>query len=148
MQLSGIKENERPVVRSPSVVRDSCLDMYTSSPDCFNGGTQDYYHKSAKAHPQTQRNIKLSITHDLSDQEAAEGLRDLALNRQRTFAQPQPTLIRKRERPISMELQQTVRAMITPRCLGDITNQQRGYEDDGTVLPDARVADSFCRVKI
>lgn len=143
MQLSGIKENERPATRSPSVVRDSSWDAFTSSPDCFSGGPHDYYHKAAKAHPQSQRNVKLPITHDLSDQEAAEGLRDLALNRQRTLAQPQPTLLRKRERPISMELQQTVCAMITPRCLGDIANQQRDYEDDGTVLPDARVADSF-----
>ena len=143
MQLSGIKENERPITRSPSVVRGSSWDAYTSSPDCFSGGTHGYYHKAAKANPQTPCNAKLPITHDLSDQEAAEGLRDLALNRQRTLTQPQPTLLRKRERPISMELQQTVHAIVTPRCIGDITKQQRGYEDDGTVLPDVRVADSF-----
>lgn len=35
--------------------------------------------------------------------------------------------------------------MIAPRCLGDITNikKARKSEEDGTVLPDAKVADSF-----
>lgn len=143
MQLSGIKENAQPDIRSPSVARDFSWDSYTSSPECLSGNAHDYYHKAAKAHPPPQRSVKLPITHDLSDQEAAEGLRDLALNRQRTYVQPLPNPNRKRERPISMELQQTVRAMITPHCLGNFTNQQRDYEDDGTVLPDARVADSF-----
>ena len=53
---------------------------------------------------------------------------------------------RKRERTLSSELsvQATVRELIAPRCVGDVsTSRRRGSEDDGMVLPDTRLADSF-----
>lgn len=50
---------------------------------------------------------------------------------------------RKRERDSAdLSVQATVRDLIAPRCLGDITNGRSG-EDDGIVLPDDRLADSF-----
>ncbi|MCJ1231130.1 hypothetical protein MMC12_007806 [Toensbergia leucococca] len=76
-----------------------------------------------------------------STQEAAESLRDLALNHHRTLPRPRPTTSRKRERPLStdLSLQQQVRNLAP---LGDIINGRRS-EDDGTVLSDSRLADSF-----
>lgn len=56
------------------------------------------------------------------------------------------SLSRKRERTLSSELsvQAHLRVLITPRRVGDIsTNSRRGSEDDGTVLADTRLADSF-----
>lgn len=54
-------------------------------------------------------------------------------------------LSRKRERTLSSELsvQATVRELIAPRCVSDVSTSSRRSEDDGTVLPDARLADSF-----
>lgn len=50
---------------------------------------------------------------------------------------------RKRERDSTdLSVQATVRDLIAPRCLGDVTNGISG-EDDGMVLPDDRLADSF-----
>lgn len=82
-----------------------------------------------------------------SAHEAATALRDLALNHQNGLFQPVPRPVksRKRERPMSMDLssQGNVRDMITPRCLANLDNGNRSNEDDSTVLPDSRVADSF-----
>lgn len=54
---------------------------------------------------------------------------------------------RKRERTLSSELsvQAHVRDLIAPRCAGDVStsSSRRGSEDDGTVLADTRLADSF-----
>lgn len=53
---------------------------------------------------------------------------------------------RKRERTLSSELsvQANVRELIAPRCVADVsTSSRRGSEDDGIVLPDTRLADSF-----
>jgi hypothetical protein len=46
---------------------------------------------------------------------------------------------------VDLSVQSRVRDIIAPRCLGDITNikKARKIEEDGTVLPDANVADSF-----
>lgn len=97
-------------------------------------------------------NYTLSSTHhSASTREAAAALRDLALNSQRTspesLSTPRPAKCLKRARPNSVDLsvQSAVRDMIAPRCLGDITNikKARKNEEDGTVLPDAKVADSF-----
>ncbi len=56
---------------------------------------------------------------------------------------------RKRERPVSTDfsLEATVRELIGPRPLVDITNNRRGSEDDGKILPDSRIADSFMVAK-
>lgn len=142
MQLSGIKENVRTIDSSPFANGDLYWDAYSSSPDSLVG-SNNLYHKMSNACLQPQSNVHLPITHDLSDQEAAEGLRDLALNRQRHL--PYPSIIRKRERPYSTDLplQQNVRNLITSRCLGDITNSKQKNGDDGTVLTDTKIADSF-----
>ncbi|MCJ1468555.1 hypothetical protein MMC07_007184 [Pseudocyphellaria aurata] len=51
---------------------------------------------------------------------------------------------RKRERDSTdLSVQATVRDLIAPRSLGAITNGRRLSEDDGMVLPDDRLADSF-----
>ena len=53
---------------------------------------------------------------------------------------------RKRERTLSSELsvQANVRELIAPRCVNDVlTSSRRGSEDDGIVLQDTRLADSF-----
>ena len=142
MQLSGIKENARTMVYSPSTKGDLSWDAYNSSPDSLTG-SNNLYHKMSEACLQPQSSVPLPFTHDLSDQEAAEGLRDLALNRQRYL--PYPSIVRKRERPCSTELSlhQSVRDLITPHCLGDISNSKQRNGDDGTVLEDAKIADSF-----
>ena len=142
MQLSGFKENTRTVVRSPLATGDMSWDGYGSSPDSLTG-THKLYHKISKTCLRTQSNVHALAGHDLSDQEAAEGLRDLALNRQRHL--PQPQIIRKRERPCStdLSLQQNVREQITPRCLSDVTNSKKKDGDDGIVLTDSKLADSF-----
>ncbi|MCJ1256102.1 hypothetical protein MMC24_003922 [Lignoscripta atroalba] len=141
MQLTGIKENSRPIIRSPSDGAETSWEAFNSSPDSYPCPGQDYF----KAQSQSRRSV--TTYHDTSDQEAAEGLRDLALNRQRTLPQlniqPQN---RKRERPASMDfsLQQNVRDLITSRCLGDITTSNSSKNgDDGTVLQDNKLADSF-----
>ena len=96
-------------------------------------------------------NTPTSTDHSSSTREAAAALRDLALNRQHTPSQsqltPRPGGCLKRARPNSVDLsvQSAVRDMIAPRCLGDVTNirKARKIEEDGTVLLDAKVADSF-----
>ncbi|KAL8716186.1 MAG: hypothetical protein Q9220_000091 [cf. Caloplaca sp. 1 TL-2023] len=82
-----------------------------------------------------------------SAHEAATALRDLALNHQQQVphAIPRPPKSRKRERPLSMDLsvQASVRELVAPRTLAEITNSSRRNEDDSIVVPDGKVADSF-----
>ena len=126
MQLCGLKEeNQRPVMTEDDAWEKSI------SPDSFHSPT--------------------STQHSASTREAAAALRDLALNRQNSSPQslstPRPAKCLKRARPNSVDLsvQTAVRDIIAPRCLGDITNikKARKTEEDGTVLPDGNVADSF-----
>ena len=73
-----------------------------------------------------------------STHEAATALRDLALNRQQSFqnrsatASPARSLKRSRTNSIDLSVHSTVRGLLT-----------RSNEEDGNVLPDERVADSF-----
>ena len=103
--------------------------------------------KPFSAHGHQPNDVPISTHHSASTREAAVALRDLALNRQCTPPQPRSAKGLKRARPNSVDLsiQSAVRDIIAPRCLGDITNTKkaRKNEEDGTVLPDARVADSF-----
>ena len=104
---------------------------------------------------------------ELSPREAAVTLQDIAQSQ--ILSSPDhsdeailtPRRLEKRARPTSLddfsqlggalqemindgELQAAVRARIAPRCLGDITNQQsRWNEEDGRVLRDPKLADSF-----
>lgn len=131
MQLCCLKEeNQRPVL-----TEDDGLSW-----EAFSAASE-YNPKYAPA----------STQHSASTREAAAALRDLALNRQHTPPQslstPGPAKCLKRARPHSVDLsvQSAVRGIIAPRCLGDITNMKkaRKNEEDGTVLPDGKVADSF-----
>lgn len=135
MQLCGLKEeDQRPVLSEDDGL--SC-EAFSASPE----GLQGYETKHTPS----------STHHSASTREAAAALRDLALNTQRTPPQslstPRPAKCLKRARPNSVDLsvQSAVRELIAPRCLGDITNikKARKNEEDGTVLPDAKVADSF-----
>lgn len=135
MQLCGLKEeNQRPVI-----TEDDGLSW-----EAFSASPEDFHGYQPKHTPN-------STHHNASTREAAAALRDLALNRQHTSPQslstPRPAKCLKRARPNSVDLtvQSAVRDIIAPRCLGDITNikKARKNEEDGTVLPDAKVADSF-----
>ena len=135
MQLCGVKEeNQRPVITEDDRLS---WEAFSASPEGIPGD-QPYYNPT-------------SSQHSASTREAAVALRDLALNRQHTPPQsqttPRPVKCLKRARPDSLDLsvQSAVRDIIAPRSLGDITNikKARKHEEDGTVLPDAKVADSF-----
>ena len=135
MQLCGLKEeNKRPLSTEDDAM---LMEAFSASPESFH----DLQPKCAI--PPTH--------HSASTREAAAALRDLALNRQPTPPQslstPRPTKCLKRARPNSVDIsvQSAVRDALAPRCLGDITNMKkaRKIEEDGTVLPDAKVADSF-----
>ena len=133
MQLCGLKEE----IKRPSPSEDDGLswEAYSASPESFH----DYQPKYTL--PPT--------LHSASTREAAAALRDLALNRRHTPPHPTPRpakcLKRARRNSVDLSVQSAVRDAIAPRCLGDITNikKARKIEEDGTVLPDAKVADSF-----
>ncbi|MCJ1335799.1 hypothetical protein MMC09_001073 [Bachmanniomyces sp. S44760] len=160
MQLCGIKENMNPNTRSPAAtIRDRKGDMtweaaLNASPGDSSGlGPQDCSTKAFK----TVTNI---CQFNTSDQEAAaaEGLRDLALNRQRhnNFELPKPenrcpfrsNAGRKRERPhsIDLALQANVRKLIAPTGMAGLLNdenQQKGCAADAFVRKDQLAADTF-----
>ena len=141
MQLPGIKEHCRSFVRSPMLMDDPVWEGYSSSPDSYANAPQEYYHKPLKNHVQSQPHARM---HDHSENEAAEGLRDLALNRGQPDYIIKPNT-RKRERQCSMDpsIQQDVRALMDSRSLCDLTSGRIRSEDDGTVLMDSKLADSF-----
>ena len=137
MQLCGLREeNQRPAV----VDDDLSWEAFTASPASYQSQA-----KQLDLHC----NSTTPTNHSASTREAAAALRDLALNRQHPPPQeqpnPRPQKCRKRSRPNSMDMsvQSCVRDLIAPRFLGDITNMQRRNKEDGTILPDAKVADSF-----
>ena len=136
MQLCGLKEeNKRPLQSEDDGLS---WEAFSASPENFHDN-------------QFKHALASTTHHSASTREAAAALRDLALNRQHTpphsSSTPRPAKCLKRARPNSVDLsvQSAVRDAIAPRCLGDITNikKARQNEDDGTVLPDAKVADSF-----
>ena len=166
MQLQCLKENERSVPRILDSDRDLSWEAFSQRnparkgsdrgsweptwvyPDAIEHAQDDYFAKPNKPPPKAHSE-NLPLEHTASTHEAAAALRDLALNRR---APANPTIIslsprskpcRKRERPPSMDLSNTiqdrVRDLIAPRCLGDITNGPRNG-DDGTVLQDSRLA--------
>ena len=147
MQLSGIKENCTTATRS-SPELCTAWDKFTSSPVSYVIGAKESYIRESKPAQETSFSLQ-----GFSDQDAAEGLRDLALNRhERTLPPPianfrLPTSTRKRERPNSISdplLQQSVRGLLQPQSINE--NARPGIStngDDGTVLVDTRAADSF-----
>ena len=154
MQLSEIKESLLPM--EPTILRSSPEDEITwetlmagkgisASPTTLTGFEAQNNFKVQAPAP-TALDSVMNCT--ASAHEAATALRDLALNRQRglPFPIPRPAKSRKRERTMSMDLsttQDSVREIIAPRRLADLEPGNRSNEDDGTVLPDGKVADSF-----
>lgn len=110
----------------------------------------------SQTHPATSYEAEGFRTyHNEDTRQAAAALRDLHLNQRNLSsvpaAVPRPQKGRKRSRPNSMDLsvQSSVRELIAPRCLGDITNKASvGDNKENAVLPDAKCADSFLVPKI
>lgn len=144
MQLSCIKENCQAVIRSSPEMNPTWEGGLTSSPISYTIGPKESYVRDCKAAPQPRPSVP-----EFSDHDAAEGLRDLALNRHARTLPPLTTtsVPRKRERPSSISdptLQETVRDILQPHTL-NIENCQgsKVNGEDGTVLTDAKHADSF-----
>ncbi|MCJ1247100.1 hypothetical protein MMC30_004311 [Trapelia coarctata] len=145
MQLSCIKENCPAVIRSSPELNPTWEGRLTSSPLSYTIGPKESYIRDCKAAPQPRPSVP-----EFSDHDAAEGLRDLALNRHARTLPPlitNATVPRKRERPSSISdstLQETVRGLLQPRSLYfENCAGSRVDEDDGTVLVDNKIADSF-----
>ncbi|KAL8729131.1 MAG: hypothetical protein Q9166_004962 [cf. Caloplaca sp. 2 TL-2023] len=150
MQLSGIKETQASM--QPALLPTPTGDGISwealmagkgtsASPNMLAGCGFNYIAEPVKP-------ISSSATScSASAREAATALQDLALNIQSRPPPPtsQPVQSRKRGRHMSMDLgtQESVRDLIAPQCLADLTNRNRKNEDDSTVLPDGKVADSF-----
>jgi len=142
MQLCGLKEEIQP-------------STFHSSPERGISWEQEFeaFHEAdtSKSYPAriSKGHGNVQIQRSASTREAAVALQDLALNRQLSTPTPsttsRPSKGVKRSRPNSMDLsvQATVRDLIAPRCLGDITNMRSRNQNDGTVLADEKVADSF-----
>ncbi|MCJ1359941.1 MAG: hypothetical protein MMC33_009944 [Icmadophila ericetorum] len=143
MQLPGIKEHCRSFIRSPMLIDDPVWEGYSSSPDSYANAPNEYFHKPSKYHMQSQHHTRM---HDHSENEAAEGLRDLALSRGQPDYMIKP-VTRKRERQCSMDadasVQHDVRALMSSHSFSDLTRGRIRCEDDGTVLTDSKLADSF-----
>ena len=147
MQLSGIKENCTTATRSSPEIC-TAWEGLTSSPVSYVMGAKESYVRE----PKTTQEPPFSLQ-GFSDQDAAEGLRDLALNRHGRTLPPltenirHPTSTRKRERPNSISdplLQQSIRGLLQHQSMDE--NARPGTStnrDDGTVLMDTRTADSF-----
>ncbi|KAL9045171.1 MAG: hypothetical protein Q9214_001751 [Letrouitia sp. 1 TL-2023] len=144
MQLSGIQECQPTILRSSPAILSWEVDSQNVSPEAVMDSNMNYFNRN-------NVEVKLPSTaasaYNKSTHEAAVALRDLALNRQGLKDQEgiRTTMPRKRERPKSMDLsmQDSVRDLLRLGCLGDITNGRTRDEDDGIVLPDCSVADSF-----
>lgn len=141
MQLCGLREeNQMPVMADD----DMPWEAFTASPESYQSQPNPF---------DLRCNSTTPTNHSASTREAAAALRDLALNRQHPPPQqqpnPRPQKCRKRSRPNSVDLsvQSCVRDLIAPRLLGGITHMQQKNEEDGTVLPDDKLADSFLSSK-
>lgn len=188
MKLASQKEN-CSFFRSSPKDQTSWGEMGVS-PDGIPTNEGDYFTRpSDRQSIQSKADVKgpcdsEKIAHDsgevqnVSAQEAASALRDLALNRHRVLPYPSstsnsrkreyptssgacdqsfgkksganstsstPRNSRKRERPLSTDLsvQATVRDLVAPRCIGDITNNQTSSWNDNMVMHDTNIADSF-----
>lgn len=144
MQLSGIQEYQPTILKSSPAMLSWEADPQNVSPEAVADSNMNYFNRNnvEVKHPPTAASAYNKSTH-----EAAVALRDLALNRQGLRGQEgiRATIPRKRERPKSIDLsvQDSVRDLLSLRCLGDITNVRIRDGDDSIVLPDCSVADSF-----
>ncbi|KAI4121926.1 MAG: hypothetical protein LQ347_006698 [Umbilicaria vellea] len=125
----------------PSSAGSISWGAFVSSPESYTGPSSDCptpHSLPPSSHP--------TLTHNNSAHEAALGLQELALNRQRVLPRPTlPSKGRKRPSSVDLSLQQNVRDLIAPQTLADLTTtttpSHNGHE--GTVLPDPKLADSF-----
>lgn len=188
MKLATQKENCGPSVRSSP--RDELSWEAFTSPDAISTNEGDYFTRPSHGQPKESRHFQpdgkipdglernLVKGQNVSAQEAATALRDLAINRHRILPSPSVSLesrkrqhstsrasydqsfgknsgvngisatprnSRKRERPSSTDLSvlATVRDLIAPRRLGDITNNKSSSWNDNMVAPDTKIAESF-----
>lgn len=155
MQLLGIKENPQLIIRS-SPDAGQAWDSLTSSPASYTAGAQESYIRESQIRAQVVPGASDHPIANISDQEAAEGLRDLALShhhhQQRTLPplstlqNPLGSTTRKRERPSSISdgsLQRSIRDLIGPNNKDSYGGIDHIGEDDSTVLCDRNIATSF-----
>lgn len=138
MLSSTQKENCRGATQS-STDGGGSWGAFVSSPESYSGPTSD----STTSHTNNVPSLPAK-NHNHSAHEAALGLQELALNRQRVLPRPNLGCHKGRKRPSSVDLslQQNVRDLIAPKPIGELIDDSRNG-DDGTVVPDARLADSF-----
>jgi hypothetical protein len=153
MQLLGIKEDSPVTIRTSP--ESMAMETLTASPMSYNVGPKESFVRDVG---KSQALLSHSMDLGFSERDAAEGLRDLALNRHGRILPPLTSSIqssssrstptgRKRERPSSISdptLQETVRGLLQPASTKPSTSSYISVdEEDGTVLQDSKVADSF-----
>lgn len=133
LQLSGRREPPRNIAMAQFTEDLSCLE-FTSSPESYPNSAcpvQDFAEFSLR----TPREMPAKSGCGDLYQAAARGLCELATNHQRVLPVPRPSANRKRGRDSAdSSLQHTVRHLMS---------MQNRNEDDSTILPDSRTADSF-----
>jgi len=124
------------------------MEGLTASPLSYHVGPKESFIRDCRLAIQQRSSVP-----DFSERDAAEGLRDLALNRHARILPPLTSNIqsapigRKRERPSSIcdpKLQDAVRGLLQPSSTEAAASSHMNVdEEDGTVLLDSKVADSF-----
>ena len=148
MQLYGLKEEDQKQLGNDA----EGLEAWLSQP-----------RSTKRSHPKPQaydasrcgaKSFPTSYLEEKRDVAAAAALRDLHLNHPIPppipAAVPRPPKNRKRSRPNSMDLsvQSSVRELIAPRCLGDITNKSSAMnQPKAAIVPDAKRAETFLTSK-
>ncbi len=133
LQMSGRKENPKNLGATQFPEDISSLE-FTSSPDSYYSPSctvPDFADFSLR----TPRGIPAISGCGNLYQVAAHGLCELATSNDKGFSTPTPSLNRKRCREsVDLSLQHNVRQLV---CTSDRN------EDDSSILPDSRIADSF-----
>ncbi|KAL9040941.1 MAG: hypothetical protein Q9180_001598 [Flavoplaca navasiana] len=154
MQLSDIRESAASVHSEPAILQSPAENANNLGPWLADTGisaspgmpTEHGGNYTFKPLPSDSISCTASVDH-----EAALVLSTLGLNHKPLGGAPisRPTESRKRSRPLSMDLgvQDSVRDLTIPRYLSELPNGIRRNEDDSTVLPDGKVADSFLMPK-
>ena len=138
-QRTGLEENQQPTILTfPS--DDSSPEASLSSPENPAGSDNDYFVKPPLPQPTFFTNPFTSspVPRSASSQVAAIALRELALNRPRTF---QSTLKRGRSPSVDISVQNSVRQLLRPHGPGNISQDKCALES--VVLKDTNAASSF-----
>lgn len=133
LQMSGRKEN--PKISTMTQFTDDLSSLeFNSSPESYSspsGPVPDFADFSLRTPREVPNRSSCSDLYQV----AAHGLCELATSTEKGSSQPTPSVNRKRCRDsVDLSLQHTVRQLVST---GDRN------EDDGSILPDSRVADSF-----